>query len=100
MGKIFVNVGMSLDGYLAPEGMTLRIGASIMGKRMFESPAGRTRFQQYMNAGLVDELEIALALAPVIFGGGRPPAQDRYFPVHGSALRLEPPDAGIHRVGM
>ncbi len=23
MGKIFVNVGMSLDGYIAPEGMTL-----------------------------------------------------------------------------
>lgn len=23
MGKVFVNVGLSLDGYLAPEGMTL-----------------------------------------------------------------------------
>jgi hypothetical protein len=23
MGKVFVNIGLSLDGYLAPEGMTL-----------------------------------------------------------------------------
>ncbi len=180
MGKIFVNVGLSLDGFLAPEGMTLehwdnpgyknwganwgsmmawifnqqvfrdalrlgaggetgpdnemlklttgRIGANIMGKRMFEGgergwpeeapfhtavyvltkekrrpwtrPGGTTFYfvndgidsaleqardsargrdiriaggadviQQYLNTGLVDELEIALA--PVIFGGGR-----------------------------
>jgi dihydrofolate reductase len=180
MAKVFVNVGLSLDGYLAPEGMTLenwdnpghknwaakwgammgwvfnqqyfrenlklgpggetgpvnemlkqtaeRIGANIMGKRMFEGgergwpeeapfhtpvyvlthekrepwvrPGGTTFYfvnsgieaaleqarasagerdiriaggsdviQQYLNAGLVDEL--AIALAPVIFGGGR-----------------------------
>ena len=180
MSKVFVNVGLSLDGYMAPEGMTLenwdkpeahdwaakwgalmgwalslqtfrenlklgpggetgpvndlfrrtteRIGANIMGKRMFEAgergwpeeapfhtdvyvlthearepwarPGGTTFFfvtdgiesalararasagsrdirisggadviQQYLNAGFVDELEIALA--PVLFGGGR-----------------------------
>ena len=23
MGKVFVNIGLSLDGYMAPEGMTL-----------------------------------------------------------------------------
>lgn len=180
MSKVFVNIGLSLDGYLAPEGMTLehwedpgyrnwgakwgtmmswiaeqqhfrdnlklgpggetghvndmlkrttaRIGANIMGKRMFEAgergwpeeapfhtpvyvltreqrepwvrPGGTTFYfvndgieaaleralasaggrdvriagganliQQYLNAGLVDELEIALA--PVMFGGGR-----------------------------
>ena len=180
MGKVFVNIGLSLDGYMAPEGMSLehwdepgyknwaakwgalmgwvfnqqyfrdnlklgpggetgavnamikqtteRIGASIMGKRMFEGgergwpedapfhtpvyvlthqprepwvrPGGTTFYfvtggieaalalartsagdrdiriaggaqviQQYLNAGVVDELEIALA--PVLFGGGR-----------------------------
>jgi dihydrofolate reductase len=180
MSKVFVNIGLSLDGYMAPEGMTLehwdtpeyknwgakwgalmgwimklqyfrenlkfgpggetgpindmlrktseRIGANIMGKRMFEqgerswpeeapfhTPVyvlthakrepwvrrGGTTFyfinegpehalelagqsagsrdirisggahviQQYLNLGVVDELEIALA--PVLFGGGR-----------------------------
>jgi dihydrofolate reductase len=180
MGKVFVNIALSLDGYLAPEGMTLenwdkpddkdwaakwgalmawvfnqqyfrdtlklgpggetgpvndmleqtakRIGANIMGKRMFEGgekgwpeeapfhtpvyvltqekrepwvrPGGTTFYfvnegieaaleqarvsagerdvriaggatviQHYLNAGVVDELEIALA--PVLFGGGR-----------------------------
>jgi dihydrofolate reductase len=180
MSKVFVNIGLSLDGYMAPEGMTLehwddpgyknwatkwgalmgwvfnqqffrdnlklgpggetgpvndlikstteRIGANIMGKRMFEGgergwpeeapfhtavyvltheqrepwarPGGTTFYfvndgiesaleqarvaagerdiriaggadviQQYLSAGVVDELEIALA--PVLFGGGR-----------------------------
>jgi dihydrofolate reductase len=181
MSKVFVNIGLSLDGYMAPEGMTMahwaepgykdwgakwgalmawlinqqyfrenllklgpggetgpvndlvcrtteRIGANIMGKRMFEQGAaswpeeapfhtpvyvltherrdtwvrpGGTTFhfvndgpesaleqarasagdrdiriaggadviQQYLNLGVVDELEIALA--PVMFGGGR-----------------------------
>ena len=180
MDKVFVNIALSLDGYMAPEGMTLehwtdpsykhwaakwgslmswlinqqtfrdnlklgpggetgpvndmikftteRIGANIMGKRMFEAgeiswpedapfhtpvfvhtheqrdpwvrPGGTTFYfvhdeipavleraraaakggdvrisgganviQQYLSAGLVDELEIALA--PVLFGGGR-----------------------------
>ncbi len=180
MSKIFVNIALSLDGYMAPEGMSLehwdqpeyknwaakwgalmgwiinlqyfrenlklgpggmtgpvndmlkhtteRIGANIMGKRMFEGgergwpeeapfhtavyvltheqrepwvrPGGTTFYfvndgiesalaqaraaagdrdiriaggadviQQYLNEGVVDELEIALA--PVIFGGGR-----------------------------
>jgi dihydrofolate reductase len=177
MGKVFVNIGLSLDGYMAPEGMTMenpgyknwgakwgelmawllnqrymreslklgsggetgqvndlvrgtmeRIGANIMGKRMFDQgerawpeeapfhtpvyvltnqkrepwvrPGGTTFhfinngperalelaresaggrdiriaggadvIQQYLGLGLVDELEIALA--PVLFGGGR-----------------------------
>ena len=180
MSKVFVNIGLSLDGYMAPEGMTMenwdkpeyknwgakwgalmgwlvdqqyfrenlklgsggetgpvndmirttteRIGANIMGKRMFEggergwpedapfhTPVfvltheerepwvrqGGTTFyfvndgaeaaleqarhaaggrdiriaggpdviQQYLNLGVVDELEIALA--PVLFLGGR-----------------------------
>ncbi len=177
MHKVFVNIGLSLDGYLAPEGMTMgnpgyknwgakwgalmgwlleqqyfrenhqfvaggetgpvndlvrrtaeRIGANIMGKRMFDQgevawpeeapfhtpvyvltntkrepwvrPGGTTFFfisdgperalelaregagskdiriaggadviQQYLNLGVVDELEIALA--PVLFGSGR-----------------------------
>jgi len=180
MSKVFVNVGLSLDGCMAPEGMTLehwgqpdyknwgakwgalmgwilklqyfrenlkfgpggetgpindmfrktteRIGANIMGKRMFEQgevawpeeapfhtpvyvlthvkrepwvrPGGTTFYfinegaelalelarasagnrdirisggadviQQYLNVGVIDELEIALA--PVLFGGGR-----------------------------
>jgi dihydrofolate reductase len=180
MTKVFVNIGLSLDGYMAPEGMTMehwdtpgykqwgakwgalmswiisqqyfrtnlklgpggetgvvndmlrhtteRIGANIMGKRMFEQgevawpedapfhtpvyvlthekrepwvrPGGTTFHfvndgpesalalaresaggrdiriagganvvQQYLNLGVVEELEIALA--PVVFGGGR-----------------------------
>jgi dihydrofolate reductase len=177
VSKVFVNVGLSLDGYLAPEGMTMgqpefmnwgakwgammawalkqqhlrdllglgpggetgpvndllratseRIGANIMGKRMFDQgevawpeeapfhtpvyvlthlerepwvrPGGTTfhfvtdgperalarareaagprdvricggadAIQQYLNLGAVDELEIALA--PVLFCGGR-----------------------------
>jgi dihydrofolate reductase len=180
MSKIFVNIGLSLDGYMAPEGMALenwdrpeykdwgakwgammswilkqqyfrenlkfgpggetgpvndmlrntmeRGGANIMGKRMFEQgavswpeeapfhtpvyvlthekrepwvrPGGTTFYfvndgpqsaleqakesaggrdirisggadviQQYLNLGVLDELEIALA--PVMFGGGR-----------------------------
>ena len=178
MSKVFVNIGLSLDGYMAPEGMTMsdpghmnwgakwgammgwlvglqhfrenvlkagpggetgpvndlvratfeRIGANIMGKRMFdqgevawpedapfhtpvyvltnekrepwvrpggtifhfvndgperalalarESAGGRDIriaggadvIQQYLKLGAVDELEIALA--PVMFGGGR-----------------------------
>lgn len=180
MTKTFVSIGLSLDGYMAPEGMTIehwstpeykdwgakwgalmswvinqqyfrenlkfgpggetgpvndlvrstteRIGANIMGKRMFEQgeaswpeeapfhtpvyvlthekrdpwvrPGGTTFhfvndglesaleqarasaggrdvrisggadvIQQYLNLGVVDELEIALA--PVLFGGGR-----------------------------
>ena len=180
MTKIFVNIGLSLDGYMAPEGMALenwdrpdykgwgakwgsmmswilkqqyfrenlnfgtggetgpvndmlrytmeRSGASIMGKRMFEQgevswpenapfhtpvyvlthekrepwvrPGGTTFYfvndgpesaleqarasagnrdirisggadviQQYLNLGMVEELEIAMA--PVLFGAGR-----------------------------
>lgn len=180
MSRVFVNIGLSLDGYMAPEGMTLehwgtpeyknwganwgammswilelqhfrenlkfgpggktgpvndmfrhtmeRSGASIMGKRMFEQgeiswpeeapfhtpvyvlthekrepwvrPGGTTFYfvndgpesaleraresagsrdirisgganviQQYLNLGMIDELEIALA--PVLFGAGR-----------------------------
>ncbi|GLC24648.1 dihydrofolate reductase family protein [Roseisolibacter agri] len=177
MSRVFVNIGLSLDGYMAPEGMRMddpgylnwgakwgammrwilkqqhfrenlgfgpggetgpvndhvrhtmeRIGANIMGKRMFDQgevawpedapfhtpvyvltheqrepwvrPGGTTFhfvndgperalelareaagdrdvriaggadvIQQYLNLGAVDELEIALAL--VLFGGGR-----------------------------
>ena len=180
MSKIFVNIGLSLDGYMAPEGMTMehwedpeyknwgakwgtlmgwllktqyfrenlqfgtggetgpvndlvrktaeRIGANIMGYRMFEQgeaswpeeapfhtpvyvlthrkrepwarPGGTTFYfvndgpesaldqarksagsrdirisgganviQQYLNMGVVDELEIALV--PILFGSGR-----------------------------
>ena len=177
MSKVFVNVALSLDGYMAPDGMTMdrpeyknwgakwgalmswllkqrymreclkfgpggetgpvndmvshtmeRTGANVMGKRMFEQgevawpeeapfhtpvyvltheqrepwvrPGGTTFhfvndgperaleqarasadgrdvrisggadvIQQYLNLGVVDELEIALA--PVVFGGGR-----------------------------
>jgi dihydrofolate reductase len=180
MSTVFVNIGLSLDGYMAPEGMAIenwdrpeyknwaakwgalmswlmnqqyfrenlklgpggetgpvndmlrktteRIGANIMGKRMFEGgergwpeeapfhtpvyvlthekrepwvrPGGTTFYfvndgpkgaleqarksagardiriaggadviQQYLNLGVIDELEIAVA--PVLFGGGR-----------------------------
>ncbi|MCZ2103251.1 MAG: dihydrofolate reductase family protein [Comamonadaceae bacterium] len=177
MSKVFVNIGLSLDGYMAPDGMTMdkpeyknwgakwgalmawiinqqyfreklhfgpggevgpvndmvrhtfeRTGANIMGKRMFDQgevswpeeapfhtpvyvlthekrapwvrPGGTTFYfinegpkcaleqarvaagdgdirisggadviQQYLNLGVIDELEIALA--PVFFGGGR-----------------------------
>lgn len=190
MSTVFVNIGLSLDGYMAPEGMALanwgrpehkdwgakwgalmrwiitqqyfrenlkfgpggetgpvndmlrhtteRIGANIMGKRMFEQgevswpeeapfhtpvyvltherrepwvrPGGTTFhfvndgpesaldqargsasgrdvrisggadvIQQYLNLGVVEELEIALA--PVLFGGGRRLFEDLREPV-------------------
>ena len=193
MSKVFVNIGLSLDGYMAPEGMTLehwdspeykqwgakwgelmgwvfnqeyfranlnlgpggdtgpvndmirftteRIGANIMGKRMFDggerswpedapfhtsvyvlthekrqpwvrpggtmfyfvndgpeaaleqardSAAGRDVriaggadvIQQYMNLGVIDELEISLA--PVLFGGG---SRLRAFELKGCWIR-------------
>jgi dihydrofolate reductase len=181
MSKVFINIGLSLDGYMAPEGMTMehwsnpgyqnwgakwgalmswlistqyfrerlakmgtggetgpvndmvrktmeRVGANIMGKRMFEQgevswpeeapfhspvyvltqekrdpwvrPGGTTFYfindgaesalkqareaagdrdirvaggadviQQYLDMGVIDELEIALV--PVLFGSGR-----------------------------
>lgn len=193
MGKVFVSIGLSLDGYMAPEGMTMgqpevrnwgakwgammgwlikqqafrdnlklgpggetgpvndlvrsttaRIGASIMGKRMFdqgevawpeeapfhtpvyvlthekrapwERPGGTTFhfvndgpqraldlaraaagsrdvriaggadvIQQFLNLDAVDELEIALA--PVLFGGGRRLFENLREP--GPQLRLD-----------
>src|SRR3954465_10140783 len=190
MSKVFVNIGLSLDGYMAPEGMTMdnpgyknwgakwgammswlvktqyfrenlkfgpggetgpvndlvqstaeRIGANIMGKRMFDQgevswpedapfhtpvyvlthtkrepwvrPGGTTFYfindgpesaleharksaagrdirisggadvvQQYLNLGVVEEME--LALAPVLFYGGR-----RLFEnLHGSVSKF------------
>lgn len=196
MNKVFVNIGLSLDGYMAPEGMTLenwdkpeyknwgakwgalmrwifnqqffrrhlklgpggetgpvndmlrqtaeRIGANIMGKRMFEQgerawpeeapfhtsvyvlthekrepwvrPGGTTFhfvndgaesalrraresaggrdiriaggadvIQQYLNMGVIDELEIALA--PVLFSGGRRLFENLHEPV--SRFRID-----------
>lgn len=190
MSKVFVNIGLSLDGFMAPEGMSLeywsqptykawgarwgalmswvlqlqyfrenlkfgpggetgevndlfrftmeRSGASIMGKRMFEQgeiswpeeapfhtpvfvltherrepwvrPGGTTFYfvndgvesalaqaravagdrdvrisggadviQQYLNLGVVEELEIALA--PVMFGAGRRLFENLHDPV-------------------
>jgi dihydrofolate reductase len=198
MSKVFVNIGLTLDGYMAPEGMTMehwgqpeyknwganwgalmgwilklqnfrehlkfgpggetgpindmfrktmeRIGANIMGKRMFEQgeaswpeeapfhtpvyvlthekrepwirPGGTTFYfinegpgralelarasagnrdiriagganviQQYLNLGVIEELEIALA--PVLFGSGR-----RLF----ENLREPPPQFRIEKV--
>ena len=141
MSKVFVSIALSLDGYMASEGITMhrpeyenwgstteRIGANIVGRRMFDQgeiswpgdapfhtsvyvlmnekrepwahPGGTTFhfvndgparalgmaresagireirvaggadvLQQYLDLGVVDELEIAMA--PVLFGGGR-----------------------------
>lgn len=46
-----------------------RSGANIMGKRMVRVSGGANVIQQYLSMGVIDELEIALA--PVLFGGGR-----------------------------
>jgi dihydrofolate reductase len=196
MRKVFVNIGLSLDGYMAPEGMTMenwgrpeykdwgakwgalmgwihnlryfrenlklgpggetgpvndmlrntmeRIGANIMGKRMFDAgerawpeeapfhtpvyvlthekrdawvrPGGTTFYfinegperalelaresagnrdiriagganviQQYLNMSVIDELEIALA--PVLFCGGRRLFEDLKEP--GQQFRID-----------
>lgn len=196
MSKVFVNIGLSLDGYMAPEGMAIehwatpeyknwgakwgtlmswilkqqffrdnlkmgpggetgpindmlrktteRIGANIMGKRMFEQgaiswpeeapfhkpvyvlthekrepwvrPGGTTFYfvndgvesalrqaresagggdiriaggadviQQYLNMGVIEELEIALA--PILFNGGRRLFENVHEPV--SQFRIE-----------
>ncbi len=203
MSKVFVNIGLSLDGYMAPEGMTLenwdnpgykdwaakwgalmgwilnleyfrkthkfgpggetgpvndmlkhtteRIGANIMGKRMFEGgerswpeeapfhtpvyvlthtprepwvrPGGTTFYfvndgperalalaraaagsrdvrisggadviQQYLNLGVVEELEIALA--PVLFGAGRRLFENLHEPL--PHFRIDQVVAGPH----
>lgn len=196
MSKTFINIGLSLDGFMAPDGMTLenwdrpdindwgakwralmgwiftqqyfqerlklgsggetgplndmlrhtfeRTGANIMGKRMFEAgeiswpeeapfhtpvfvltheqrepwvrPGGTTFYfvndapeqvlgrareaangkdvrisgganviQQYLNRGLIDEMEIALA--PVLFGAGRRLFENVQMPF--SSYRIE-----------
>ncbi|MFN8467665.1 MAG: dihydrofolate reductase family protein [Caldilineaceae bacterium] len=203
MSKVFVNIGLSLDGYMAPEGMTLenwdnpgykdwaakwgalmgwilnleyfrethkfgpggetgpvndmlrrtteRIGANIMGKRMFEGgergwpeeapfhtpvyvlthtprepwvrPGGTTFYfvndgperalalareaagnrdvrisggadviQQYLNLGVVEDLEIALA--PVLFGAGRRLFENLHEPLPN--FRIDQVVAGPH----
>ena len=89
MSRVFVNIGLSLDGYMAPEGMTIeqrgspeyedwgaKWGAmmgSIMKTQYFRRDVhisgGANAVQQYLNLGVIDELEIALA--PVLFGAGR-----------------------------
>ncbi|GAB4111688.1 MAG: dihydrofolate reductase family protein [Roseiflexaceae bacterium] len=206
MGKVFVNIGLSLDGYIAPEGMTLenwdrpdyqdwgakwgalmswvfnlqffrenlklgpggevgpvndllrftteRIGANIMGKRMFDGgergwpeeapfhtpvyvlthqsrepwirPGGTTFYfvndgplralelaraaagekdiriaggadviQQYLNLGVIDEFEIALA--PVLFGGGRRLFENLHDPLpHFRIDQVLPSPAATH----
>jgi dihydrofolate reductase len=196
MSKVFVNIGLSLDGYMAPEGMNIehwdrpeyknwgakwgalmswilkqqyfreslqfgqggetgpvndmlrntmeRSGANIMGKRMFDAgerswpeeapfhtpvyvlthekrepwvrPGGTTFYffndgpasaleqaresagdrdirisggadviQQYLNMGVIDELEIALA--PILFGSGRRLFENLHEPV--SQFRID-----------
>ncbi len=67
MTKVFVNIGLSLDGYMAPEGMTIE---------NWEKPEYKNWGAKWgelmawiLNLGVIDELEIALA--PVMFGGGR-----------------------------
>jgi hypothetical protein len=90
MTQVFVNIGLSLDGYMAPEGMTLEHWATpaykdwgaqwgalmgwIMNQEYFRAnlklgPGGADLIPQYLNLGVVDELDIALT--PVLFGGGR-----------------------------
>src|SRR6266567_670928 len=120
MSKVFVNIGLSLDGYMTPEGMTLEhwdtpeyknwgakwgalmgwvmklqyfrenlkfgpggetgpindgperaleLARESAGSRDVRISGGADVIQQYLNLGVVDELEIALA--PVLFGGGR-----------------------------
>jgi hypothetical protein len=61
MSKIFVNIGLSLDGYMAPEGMTMEHWGSP------EYKDWGAKWGAMM--GALDELEIAMA--PVTFGGGR-----------------------------
>lgn len=115
MSKVFVNIGLSLDGYMAPEGMTLEnwntpeyknwaakwgelmgwaiglqyfrenlqfgkggetgpehaleLARKAAGEKDIRISGGADVIQQYLNLGVVEELEIALV--PVIFGGGR-----------------------------
>jgi hypothetical protein len=83
MSKVFVNIGLSLDGYMAPQGMTiahwetpeykgwsaLAQARTAAGGRDVRIAGGADVVQQYLTLGVVDELEIALT--PVLFGGGR-----------------------------
>ena len=69
MSKVFVNIALSLDGYMAPEGMALELARESAGSRDIRISGGADVVQQYLTMGVVDELEIALA--PVLFGAGR-----------------------------
>ena len=51
-----------------PEG-ALELARESAGSRDIRIAGGADLIQQYLNLGVVDELEIALA--PVLFGGGR-----------------------------
>ena len=69
MSKVFVNIALSLDGCLAPEGMDMAHFRDPKNKTWgakWGAPMAWALNQQYLNLGVVDELEIALA--PVLFG--------------------------------
>jgi hypothetical protein len=90
MTKVFVNIGLSLDGYMALEGTTLErweqpsfknwgakwgalMGWALKQQYIRENrklgPGGETGpVSSNLNLGVIDELEIAMA--PVPFGGG------------------------------
>lgn len=83
MGKVFVDVGMSLDGFIAgPNGGPgnplgdggMRIHQWAHRLAAFRARLGMTGgadvIQQYLEAGVVDEL--AIHLAPVVLGKGVP----------------------------
>lgn len=80
MSTVFVNIALSLDGYMRPGGTTfsfldegperaLALARESAESRDIRISGGTDVIQQYLNLGVVDQLEIALA--PVFFGGGR-----------------------------
>jgi hypothetical protein len=93
------SAGRSVYGILMLRNTMERTGANIMGKRMFDAgerswpeearkPAGdrdirvsggADLIQQHLKMGAIDELEIALA--PVLFGGGRRLFENLHEPV-------------------
>jgi hypothetical protein len=78
MGKVLMEITMSLDGYTTGPDVSAEEPLGRGGERLHEWMfAGKSAVEggadidrQYLNAGLIDE--IRLHVAPIVLGGGTP----------------------------
>jgi hypothetical protein len=64
----FVHLGISLDGFVAGVNRGPHNPVGHMGMKVHEWMFHTRAFRQYLNAGLIDEL--SLALSPILLGEG------------------------------